>query len=313
MRKEHAQLPKVIILLGPTASGKTWLGLRLAKKFNGEIISADSRQIYKKMTIGTAKPVGEWKWNGLRKTYFVDGIAHHLVDFVDPGKTFTVAEFRDKAIKYIKMIHSAGRVPIVVGGTGLYIQALVDNLQIPRVPASKKLRKSFEDKTLGELLAWLGNLDPDAVASVDVKNKRRIIRALEVCIMSGEKFSAQREKGHRLFDFLQVGIHIPREELYARIHHRIDEMIGRGLLDEVADLVRQKYSWELPSMSGIGYRQFRQVIETGIGLEQAIEQFKRDTRHYAKRQMTWFKRDNTIQWFVDEDDMMKVVEEFLHV
>lgn len=313
MRHELKQLPKVVVLLGPTASGKTCLSLELAKKFNGEIISADSRQIYKKMNIGTAKPNGEWRRNGLRKTFYVDDVAHHLVDFLDPGKIFTVAEFRDKAIKYCKMVSKNGKIPIIVGGTGLYIQALVDNLQIPRVPPSKKLRKSFEDKTTEELVQWLSKLDAHAAQSVDIKNKRRIIRALEVCIMSGESFSSQRNKGDKLFNFLQLGITVPREMLYRRINERIDQMIRAGLLDEISDLLKQKYSWDLPSMSSIGYRQFRHYFEKGDNLDNAIELFKRDTRRYAKRQITWFKRDESIKWYDNNiDEIEEAIKKFLN-
>jgi tRNA dimethylallyltransferase len=146
---------------------------------------------------------------------------------------------------------------------------------------------------------------------VDLKNKRRVIRALEVCIMSGEKFSEQQDIGEKLFDFLQIGLAIPRDELYARINNRVDQMIDAGLLEEVSSLVIQKYSWDLPSMSGIGYRQFRQYLETGDGLEEAIEQFKRDTRRYAKRQVTWFKRDKDIKWCNSEEEVVDEVQKFL--
>ncbi len=300
----------MIVLLGPTACGKTSWSLDFAKKYNGEIISADSRQIYKKMTIGTAKAVGEWKRNGLRKTYYVNDMPHHLIDFLDPGKRFTVAEFRDKAIKYGKMAHKHGRVPIVAGGTGLYIHSIVDNLQIPRVVANKKLRKSFEEKTEEELLQWLKQIDPKSAKTIDPKNKRRIIRALEVTILSGTPFSEQQKKGDPIFNILQIGIETPREVLYDRINTRVDEMIEEGLIDEIKQLMK-KYIWELPSMSGIGYRQFKDYFDGKYSLPDAVEHLKRDTRRYAKRQLTWFKRDKRIHWCKTKEEAEKLIENFL--
>lgn len=313
MREEHKKLQKLVVLCGPTVSGKTNWSLRLAKKHKGEIILADSRQIYKKMDIGTAKKIGEWRRNGLRRTYFIDGTPHHLIDFLDPGKFFTVAEFRDKAVKYIKLAHRQGRLPIVAGGTGLYIYSLADNLQIPRVPPNKKLRQSLDEKSCEDLMNWLRNLDAKTADSVDPKNKRRIIRALEVCILTGVPFSDQREKGPAIFDILQIGIDVPREILYERIDKRVDEMMKLGLLQEIKALLKQKYSWDLPSMSGIGYRQFRDYFEKKIELNEAIERLKRDTRRYAKRQLSWFKRDNRIKWCEDYTEAEKLVDDFLKI
>ena len=311
MRKETKKLPKLIVILGPTASGKTTWSLELAKKFNGEIISVDSRQIFKKMDIGTAKAKGEWRRNGLRRTFYIENIPHHLMDFLDPGKQFTVAEFRDKAIKYAKMAQAADRLPMLVGGTGLYISSVVDNFKIPRVAPNQKLRKGLEEKTNEDLLKLLKTLDAISANKVDVKNKRRIIRALEVCILSGTPFSEQQTKGDSIFDVLQIGIDVPREVLYNRINERIDEMMKLGLLKEVESLLKQRYGWNLPSMSGIGYRQFRDYFEDKSDLDTAIELLKRDTRHYAKRQLTWFKRDFRIKWCKECGEAEKLVEKFL--
>ena len=311
MQKDTQHLPKLVVILGPTASGKTGLSLTLAKKFNGEIISADSRQIFKKMNIGTAKPKGEWRWNGLRKTFFVEDIPHHLIDFLDPGKVFTVAEFRDKALKYTKMAYQAGRVPIIVGGTGLYISSVVDNYIIPRVNQNPKLRASLSEKSNEELLALLENLDPEAVKIIDVANQRRIIRALEVCILSGERFSKQRKKGDELFNVLQIGIDISREDLYRRINERTEKMMEDGLLGEAQSLLKQKYGWNLSSMNSIGYKQLRGYFEKTLDLDQTLEMLKRDTRHFAKRQITWFKRDKRINWCVSEEQAVALVGKFL--
>lgn len=311
MRKENKKLPKLLVILGPTASGKTNWSLRLAEKIDSEIISADSRQIYKQMDIGTAKEPGEWKRSGLQKAYFISEVPHYLVDFLNPGKRFSVAEFRDKSVKHAKQITNRNKVPMVVGGTGLYVSALVDNMEIPRVAPNKKLRTSLEEKSNSELLTLLEQMDPAIIEKIDKKNKRRIIRALEVCIFTGEPFSEQQGKGEQLFDILQIGIDTPREVLYDRINVRVDEMMKRGLLKEVEMLLKRNYSWELPSMSGIGYRQFRDYFEKKCTLDQAIERLKVDSRRYARRQLTWFKRDDRIKWASKYEEAEKMVSDFL--
>lgn len=311
LNKKNEKLQKLIVICGPTASGKTGLSLELARKFNGEIISADSRQIFKKMNIGTAKEAGEWRWDGLRRVLFINSIRHHLIDFLDPGKNFSAAEFRDKAIKYIKLVHSQGRVPFLVGGTGLYIQTVVDNLQIPRVLPNKKLRESLEAKTTEELFCWLKNLDEKASLAVDPYNKRRLIRALEVCILSGSPFSGQKMKGEQIFDVLQIAIDKSREELYNGINQRVEKQLALGLEKEVRDLVKRRYDWNLPSMSGIGYREFKDYFDDKCSYEELKENLQKDNRNYAKRQLTWFKRDKRIQWVKNYQEADKLVEKFL--
>lgn len=308
---ENQNLQKLIVICGPTASGKTAWSLKLAKKYDGEIISADSRQIYKKMDIGTAKDPGEWRTNGLRKTFYIEDIPHHLMDFLDPGKNFTVAEFRDKAVKYGKMAHYKGNIPFIVGGTGLYIHVVVDNFNIPRIPPNKKLRDSLEKKTNEELMVWLKKLDPITADTVDADNNRRIIRALEVCMLSGRPFSEQQLKGEPIFDVLQIAIDQPREVLYDRINRRVEKQIEMGLLDEIKNLLKQKYSWGLPSMSGIGYRQFKDYFEGTMSLKEAIENLKQANRNYAKRQMTWFRRDKRIHWVKTIEEADDLILKFL--
>jgi len=310
MRLENKK-PKLIVLLGPTACGKTSWSLRLAKKISGEIISADSRQIYKKMDIGTAKEPGEWRRAGLRRTFFIQDIPHHLIDFLDPGKRFTAAQFRDKALKYIKLSFKNGRQPMIVGGTGLYISAIVDNLRIPRVEPNNKLRESLEEKSVDELFKLLESLDKKSAESIDKNNKRRVIRALEVSILSGQPFSEQRLKGEELFNCLKIGIDLPREELYARIDRRVEEMMKNGLLEEVEKLRQQKYGWDLQSMSGINYRQFKDYFAGKKTFPETVELLKKDTKNYAKRQMTWFGRDKEIKWRQSYEEAEKLVKEFL--
>lgn len=296
-------LPKIIAVVGPTASGKTDLGLALAKEFNGEVVSADSRQIYKKMDIGTAKPKSDF---GLRtsdsgrETYIVEGVPHHLMDIVDPGKEFSLADYKKLALKAIRDILRRGKLPIVVGGTGLYIQALVDNFDIPKIKPSKKLRSQLEKKPLAQLVALLKKIDPASAKKIDLKNSRRVLRALEVFILSGESFFKQRTKSAPLFNVLQIGIDLPRPELFARIDARVDKQIEEGLLEETKKL-EKKYGWHLPSMSGIGYKQMGFYLRGEATLDEAINILKRDTRRYAKRQMTWFDRDKKIIWIKNTD------------
>lgn len=311
MHTDSNKLPKLIVLVGPTASGKTKWSLELGKIFGGEIISADSRQIYKKMNIGTAKPAGEWRRNGLRKTYYIEDIPHHNIDFLDPGRRFSAAEFRDRAVKYAKLAYRERRLPMLVGGTGLYVQAVVDNLRIPRVLPNHKLRKSFESKSIEELTLLLRSLDPSSAETMDVNNKRRLIRALEVCIMTGEPFSMQKRRGEPLFDILQVGISVPRDVMDARIEERVDTMIKLGLVEEIRHLLSRHYTWTLPSLSAIGYRQFKEYFEGKQTLDDAIERLKRDTRKYARRQIAWFKRDTRIKWCEDVEQAKSLAQKFL--
>ncbi|MEK9182938.1 MAG: tRNA (adenosine(37)-N6)-dimethylallyltransferase MiaA [Patescibacteria group bacterium] len=314
MSEQQAEkLSKLVVILGPTASGKTDFSIELAKRFNGEIINADSRQIYKKMNIGTAKVRGAWQKNKEtnEKVFVYENIPHYLVDFIDPGDDFSLAQFKDLVVARAREIISRGKLPLLVGGTGLYIQAVVDNLLIPAVPPNKKLRKSLEEKTNLELVELLAKLDPLAVRTIDVENKRRLIRALEVCIWTGKTFSGQQNKGEPLFECLQIGLSVPRDELNNRIAERAEKMMERGLLEEVRALVKQRYGWNLPSMSGTGYKQFANYFQKKISLEEAVELLKRDTRRYARRQMTWFKRDIKIKWVSNVEDAARLITEFL--
>ncbi|MBI5728426.1 MAG: tRNA (adenosine(37)-N6)-dimethylallyltransferase MiaA [Candidatus Magasanikbacteria bacterium] len=311
MREIDKKLPKLVVILGPTASGKTLWSLRLAQKYGAHVISADSRQIYKKMTIGTGKEAGEWRaYAGGHDAYYAQGVPHFLMDIVDPGQSFTLAKFRDQAMKYAILIRQQGVRVLLVGGTGLYISTLVDNLHIPQVPPNKKLRRSLEEKSAPELWRLLSQLDPDATAFVDQHNVRRLIRALEVCILTGEPFSKLRRRGEPVFDVLQIGIDLPREILYKQINERVDRMMSQGLLAEVEALAHQRYGWELPSMSGIGYRQFREYFAGQISLDIVVERLQQDTRRYARRQLTWFRRDPRIKWCRSYEEADTLIDNF---
>ncbi len=307
------QLPKIIVIVGPTASGKTGLGIALAKKFNGEVVSADSRQIYKKMDIGTALPKGEWKWRGLSRVYMVEGIPHFMMAVTDPGKELTLADYKERATGYINDMLKRGKLPIVVGGTGLYVWAIVDNLSIPKIAPNKKLRKSLEAKPLSELRTLLEKLDPATFAHIDIKNPRRVLRALEVVILTGESFVAQQRKMPPLYQALQIGIRWEPDVLAQRIAERVTNQFAEGFVDETKALVKQKYGWHLPSMTSIGYRHLHAYLDGTCTIQEAEAAIEAETRQYAKRQMTWFKRDERIHWIHGDDveAAQKIIAQFM--
>lgn len=313
------KLPKLIVILGPTASGKTKVAIELAKKFNGEIVCADSRTIYKWMDIGTAKPVNAKTQNKQKRgEYISEGIGHHLIDVVYPYEEFSLVDFKEKATKVINDIIKRGKVPFLVGGTGLYIDAIIKNLEIPSVAPDKKLRKKLEKEGLENLIEKLKKLDPESAEKIG-NNKRKITRALEVCIKTGRKFSEIGKTGKPIFDALQIGITMSRPELYKRIDFRVEEMFKNGLIEEIKEIVEKlkkrglsfKEIWELPSMSGIGYKQVGMYLREEIDSEEARRLVARDTRHYAKRQITWFKRDKAIKWIKNKKQAEKFIEKNL--
>lgn len=305
-------LPKLIAIVGPTASGKTDLALALAKQFKGEIISADSRQFYRGTEIGSDIPRGKWRRtkNGERRAYMVKGIPHHLMAFLPPSKAFTAAEFKEAVVRLAREIARRGRVPFLVGGTGLYIKAVVDNFEIPAVPPNPAFRKRMEAKTTGMLAAMLERRDPAYARRIPRNNRRYLIRALEVIEATGRPFSVEQGRGEPLFDVLQLGIRRPRPEIYRRIESRVDVMMKRGLLDEAKHLGK-RYGWSVPAMTGLGHRQLGMFLRGETPLAEAVALIKRDTRHFAKRQTTWFKRDERIRWVKNEQDAVSRVKKFL--
>jgi len=311
--------PKILVIAGPTASGKTALSIKLAKKFGGEIVSADSRQIYRGMDIGTAKPSKKE----------MAGILHYLIDIKDPNEDYTVADYKKDAIAAIKKILKKKKLPILIGGTGLYVNAVIYNLDIPSVPPDQKLRNELEEKLqkhgLQKLFEELIKLDPEAAYIVDPKNPRRVIRALEVAIKTGKTFSGLRKKGKPLFDVLEIGIYPGKERLAGRINKRVDEMAEAGLLEEVKNLVK-KYpsasSGQFPSASlgtggapksfdAIGYREIVECLHEKKSFEEAAELIKRNTQNYAKRQMTWFRKNKEIRWIKNKKQAFTDVKKFL--
>jgi len=291
------------------------LAIKIAKKFNGEIISADSRQIYRGMDIGTAKPKVQGT-SGISNFQFIISkkISHYLIDIKNPDENYTVAEYKQDAIKAINKILKKKKLPILVGGTGLYIKSVIDNLNIPEVAPDQKLRKKLEKEIekygLKYVFEKLIKLDPEAAYIVDPNNPRRIIRALEVAIKTKKPFSVQRKAGKPLFDFLEIGINWPKNILNKRINKRVDLMIEEGLVSEVKNLIK-KYGSKQQSFDAIGYREIINYLNKKTTLNEAKNLIKKNTRHYAKRQMTWFRKNKRIHWIRNEKETEKLVKNFL--
>ncbi|MDD5382651.1 MAG: tRNA (adenosine(37)-N6)-dimethylallyltransferase MiaA [Candidatus Margulisbacteria bacterium] len=291
----------MLILLGPTAAGKTKLAIELAKKLNGEIISADSMQVYRGMDVGTAKPTLEER----------QGLPHHLIDVLDPDEPWTVSDFVEQANKLTKDIVFRGKVPLIVGGTGLYLWSLLEGFSFPIAPADKELRAKLEKEQLTALYSRLTAIDPAAAEKIHPNDKKRIIRALEVYELTGRPIShsqATRDPGLVTRDQLLIGLNLPREELYSRIDQRVDSMIEKGLIEEVTGLLAKGYSKELPSFQALGYKEAVEYLAGKWTKEQMIAELKKRTRHFARRQMTWFKRFNNVRWFEPPIDSRAILD-----
>ncbi len=300
-------MQKIIVIEGPTASGKTDLGIQLARQFKGEVISADSRQIYKHLDIGTAKPVPDDAGTG----FSVQGIPHHLMDCVEPDEPYSMQLFKDQVVAAAQDIAERGNVPFLVGGTALYIKAIVDNFDVPRVEPNVVLRAKFEQEDAATLYKRLQLLDSDAAALTGPDNKRRIIRALEVIVQTGLPFSQQRQKGEPLFTVLEIGIAVAPEVLRERIDRRVDEQIERGLVAEVEGLLAAGYRPNLPALSAVGYKEIIAYLQGTITQERAIALIKRNVRYYARKQMQWFSRNPRVNWVQNATEAAALVRQFL--
>ena len=296
----------VIAVVGPTASGKSALAIEIAKQFSGEIITVDSRTIYRGMDIGTAKPQGKPQADG---SLLSEGIFHWGLDLVNPDEEYSAALFKISAEQKIQEIISRGNLPVLVGGTGLWFDVLLRGLDVPAIGPNAELRKELEQKTTEELRELYGQMDPQGISSIDTKNKRRLIRAIEVT-KSGTLFSETRKRKPSPYETLWLGKEWPRAELFARIDERVDLMMKQGFLKEVIFL-KEKYGCACPGMSGIGYKELCQSLQEIFSLDQAIQETKKNTRHYAKRQQIWFKRYKDIHWVKTKEEVYKHMQDFL--
>lgn len=285
-------MQKLLVIVGPTAVGKTDIAILLAKRLNGEIISADSMQIYRGMDIGTAKPTLEEQ----------AGIPHHLLDIVDPGQPFSVADYQTQARQKIEEIAARGRLPILAGGTGLYVRAVIDPYNF--IPADTdwdlraRLRRQAQEAGLAALYQWLSEIDPIAAERIHANDERRIIRALEVYQTTGQPLSfwEQQTDKQPLYDLIMIGLNRPRAELYERINQRVDLMLEQGLLAEAQGLMAAGLDENFIASQAIGYKEFFAYLRGKESLAEATEKLKQGTRRYAKRQLTWFRADKRVQW-----------------
>lgn len=298
-------MEKVLVIVGPTAVGKTALSVELAKKFHGEIISGDSLQVYKKLDIGTAKI----------KTSEMEGIPHHLIDVIEPNETYSVADFQKSGRKLITEITERGRLPMIVGGTGLYIQSLLYDFQLGAKEESvTAVRKKYEElaETLSkkELWEYLKTKDPLAAEKIHWNNQRKVIRALEVFEVTGYSITTPQEEPARLYDYCMIGLNTERALLYQRINQRVDSMLEEGLLEEARFVYELG---EVQASQGIGYKEFYPYFKGEESLENVVEQLKMNSRRYAKRQLTWFRNRLDAHWFdlLAESSSMEQIDQLI--
>lgn len=303
----------LVVIVGPTAVGKTDTAIKVARKLNGEIVSADSMQVYRYMDIGTAKPAKEEMM----------GIKHHMIDVVDPDKEYSVADFQRMAKRCIEEIYSKGKLPIVVGGTGLYVNSLVCNLDFTETVSNPELRdmlkKTARERGNDYLHRKLGEVDAETAARLHPNDVKRVIRALEVYYCTGKPISYYHKKskeGSIPYNPIMIGLRMNRKDLYKRINQRVDAMIEAGLVDEVRRLLEMGCTRDMTSMQGLGYKEIAGYLQGEYSMDEAIEMIKRDTRRFAKRQFTWFRRDDRIFWIDVErygstDEVAQVIVKYV--
>jgi len=302
---------KVIVILGPNASGKTGLAVKLAKKFKGEIISADSRQVYQGMDIGTGK---EGKRGVINKhpVRFINSIPQYLVDIKKPSQQYTVADFQKQVTGLIQEIIQRNKIPFIIGGTGLYLDALTKGFIIPQTSKKgQQIRKKLEKQNLKILLKKLKKLDFETYQKIDKSNKRRIVRALEVCLITGKKFSELKKESKPDFQFLKIGLTHPRKKLYELIDKRVDKRIKQGMIAEVKKLKRQDLSWKRLDDFGLEYRFIAKYLKGEFKKEEMIEKLKFAIHHFARRQLTWFRRDKEIYWISSKKQAERSIKKFM--
>ena len=311
-------MKKLIVILGPTASGKSELAVKLAKKFNGEIVSADSRQVYKGMDIGTGKITKKE----------MQGIPHYLLDVSSPKRRFTVSQYRKLVLKTINKIFKKGKIPILCGGTGFYIQAVVDGIVIPEVPPDWKLRKKLEKKSVEELYKILKKLDPKRAKTIESKNPRRLIRAIEIILKTKRPVPALK-KNPLPYPVLLISIRKGKKELSSLIRERLLRRLKRGMIAEVKKLKKSSLSWKRLEEFGLEYRFVAQYLQKKLKskedkssssslavaqeYDEMVNLIQKEIEHFAKRQMTWFKRDKRINWVENYNKAEKIIKKFLEI
>lgn len=299
--------PKVIVICGPTASGKTALSIELAKKIGGEIVSCDSMQIYKEMNIGTAKPTIEE----------MQGIKHYMIDMISPEERYSVADYKKDAKKAIKKIIAKGKTPIVVGGTGLYVDSLIYEIEYPDIEFDENYRKELEDRAEKEGLESLyeeaKRIDPEAIQKISQNDKKRIMRILEIYDITGKNKTQQEIESRKKeveFDYKVYALSWDREKLYDRINKRVDIMIEQGLIEEVKEIYK-KYNKFPTAMQGLGYKEVVEYLENRCTKEEMIEKVKMETRRYAKRQLTWFRKNKQTIWIDGQEKIQNTIKVIL--
>lgn len=300
-------MERVIAVIGPTAVGKTRVSIDLAKLLETEVISGDSMLVYKRMNIGTAKPTLQER----------AGIVHHLIDYIEPVEPFSVTDFQQIAAQYITGVNRRGKIPILAGGTGLYVKALLENYQFNETPGDSEFRQHLEKlaEQYGNdyLHAMLARSDSQAALRLHPNDRRRIIRALEVQELGGESISQTKERPELVYESVVIGLTLERAKLYQNINFRVDQMMAAGLEEEVAELLRSGVSPDCQSMKGIGYKEMVAYLQGRMDLSSAVNQIKQATRNFAKRQLTWYRRMPYIQWFsIDEYDSYEKMMETIY-
>jgi len=300
-QKSIQNKPKMLVILGPTATGKSDLAVKLAKKYNGEVVSADSRQVYTNLDIGTGK---------ITKKEML-GVPHHMLDVVSPKKVFTVSEFQKMAISAMAEIAGRGKLPIICGGTGLYIKSIVDNVVFPEVPPNPALRKKLEKKSAPELFAILKKLDSKRAQNIDKNNPVRLIRAIEIATALGKVPDIKKQKNP--YNILQIGLTLPDDVLKNKIHDRLLSRLKKGMVKEAENLHKNGLSWKRMRQLGLEYRYLADYLEKQIQKQELIQKLNTEIWQYVKRQITWFKMDKKIEWFEpkQEKEIIKQIDIFL--
>ncbi|HLM84278.1 MAG TPA: tRNA (adenosine(37)-N6)-dimethylallyltransferase MiaA [Candidatus Bathyarchaeia archaeon] len=321
----------ILVILGPTSSGKSDIAIKLAKKFNGEIISADSRQIFRGMDIGTGKierdkkslALGNSESSARRRkkpsfdlqnVYLSNGVPHHMIDIVNPRTDFNAAKFKKQTEKIIEDILKRGKLPIICGGTGFWIQAIVDDVNFPEVKPDWNLRKKLEKYSAEKLFSTLQKMDPERAKTIDAKNKARLIRAIEIAKILGKVPKIQDTK-YKIQDTryktLQIGLKLPREKLYSNIEKRVLARFKQGMVEEVKKLHAQRLSWKKIQSFGLAYFWIPLYLKNEISEKELVEKVIQAEKNYAKRQMTWFKRDKRIKWLENYKEIERSAKNFL--